>query len=92
MIIRMKEFSSLTRLIGKTSLTSLLILSKMSLSTSAASSSSAAAAESNQRNKGPILTSTHSIRGRRSHMEDEFVVSDDKSYAGVFDGIWSSNF
>jgi hypothetical protein len=34
----------------------------------------------------PSLVSTVAIKGRRPHMEDEVVVSDDHLYAAVFDG------
>lgn len=35
----------------------------------------------------PILISSSAIKGRRPYMEDEFLISENKLYNAVFDGI-----
>lgn len=37
-------------------------------------------------NKTSVMISTYSVAGERNYMEDEYYVSNDGNFAGVFDG------
>ena len=65
--------------------TSIGAIASMTTGVAETSSSASSVSSYGERYKPPLVSS-FAMKGRRPHMEDEVVISDDRLYSAVFDG------